>query len=93
MITNKDSLSKLVSTSHGLSEAEARRILDTIFDKIKDDVILDKKVSIAGFGTFYAKQRNKRTTFIPSTGKFTTTLEKSVPAFNPAKEFKNKMLL
>lgn len=81
---NKGDLTKAVATSAGLSNADAGKAVDAVFDSISDAVKGRDRVAIAGFGTFEAKTRKAREGRNPSTGEKIQIEEKTSAAFKPA---------
>ena len=57
---NKGELTKAVAESAGMSQADAGKAVDAVFDTISGAVKSRKQVAIAGFGTFHAKTRGAR---------------------------------
>lgn len=71
-----------------LTKAEATRIVNDVFDIIKEHVAEGKHVRLTGFGTFKARKRAQRMGRNPQTGKAMTIPAKTAPAFIPGKDFK-----
>jgi len=64
---NKGDLIEAVAAELGESKTVATKAVDAVFQAIIEGVSKDKKVSIAGFGTFKEKNRKARTGINPST--------------------------
>ena len=86
---NKGELTKAVATTTGLSQSDAGKAVDAVFESIADAVKERKQVAIAGFGTFAAKTRNARTGRNPATGEEIQIPEKTSAAFKPASALKD----
>ncbi len=86
---NKGELTKAVATASGLSQADAGKAVDAVFDSIADAVKGRDQVAIAGFGTFLAKTRNAREGRNPATGDKINIPEKTSAAFKPASALKD----
>lgn len=86
---NKGELTKAVATASGLSQADAGKAVDAVFDAIADAVKGRDQVAIAGFGTFLAKTRNAREGRNPATGDKINIPEKTSAAFKPASALKD----
>ncbi|MGH1420981.1 MAG: HU family DNA-binding protein [Hyphomonas sp.] len=86
---NKGELTKAVATASGLSQADAGKAVDAVFDSIADAVKGRDQVAIAGFGTFLAKTRNAREGRNPATGDKIKIPEKTSAAFKPASALKD----
>jgi len=85
---NKASLADMVSEKLGGSKAEAERVVDGIFDGIKDALASGEEVSIAGFGIFSVKDRAAREARNPRTGEKIHVPATKVAKFRPAKALK-----
>jgi DNA-binding protein HU-beta len=70
------------------SKAAANRIIDAVFEVIKDEVANGGEVAIANFGTFKAVDRAARVARNVSTGKTINVPAKKSPKFVPGKGFK-----
>ncbi|KJS25914.1 MAG: DNA-binding protein [Hyphomonadaceae bacterium BRH_c29] len=86
---NKGELTKAVAAASGLSQSDAGKAVDAVFDTIADAVKSRKQVAIAGFGTFAPKTRNARTGRNPATGEPIKIPEKTSAAFKPASAMKD----
>lgn len=87
---NKGQLVKRIAEKHGVSEAEAGRIIDTIFSEIKESVKADKSVAIFQFGTFKLQKRAARDGINPKTKeKIKIPASKSM-AFKASKSIKEE---
>ena len=86
---NKGELTKAVAESANLSQAEAGRAVDAVFEAISGAVKKREQVAIAGFGTFSAKTRAAREGRNPATGETIKIAEKTSAAFKPATALKD----
>jgi len=86
---NKGELTKAVATAVGISQAEAGKAVDAVFDTIAATVKGREQVAIAGFGTFVAKTRNAREGRNPATKEVIKIPEKTSVAFKPASVLKD----
>lgn len=86
---NKTDLIKTVAESTGLKQAEASRIVDTLFDTITGSLRKGEQVAVAGFGTFVAKTRAAREGRNPSTGQTIQIPARTAAAFKPAAALKD----
>lgn len=86
---NKGELTKAVADSAGMSQADAGKAVDAVFDSISGAVKSRKQVAIAGFGTFHAKTRGAREGRNPATGETIQIPEKTSGAFKPASALKD----
>ena len=85
---NKGDLTKAVAEGTGLSQADAGRAVDAVFDTISESIKGRESVAIAGFGTFVAKTSKARKGRNPSTGEEIDIPEKTSAAFKPASALK-----
>ncbi|MGC6499333.1 MAG: HU family DNA-binding protein [Henriciella sp.] len=86
---NKGELTKAVAEATSMSQAEAGRAVDAVFDAISGAVKKRDSVAIAGFGTFVAKTRGAREGRNPATGEKIQIAEKTSAAFKPASVLKD----
>lgn len=63
-----DDIVRVVSDAHGLTLANSRRVLDTIFGFIADSVSNGNQVSISKFGAFVPARSKAYTARNPKTG-------------------------
>lgn len=85
---NKGELTRAVAENTGMSQGEAGKAVDAVFDTIAGAVRGRQQVAIAGFGTFIAKTRNARQGRNPATGETIQIAEKTSAAFKPATALK-----
>ena len=57
---NKGGLVTEVSRKTGLSKAEVGRVIDAAIDTVRETVVEGDRVTLADFGTFERKHRNRR---------------------------------
>ena len=86
---NKGELTKAVAHASGLSQSDAGKAVDAVFDTIAGTVKSRQQVAIAGFGTFAAKTRNAREGRNPATKETIHIPEKTSVAFKPASVLKD----
>ncbi len=86
---NKGDLTKAVAKAADLSQADAAKAVDAVFDNIADAIKERQQVAIAGFGTFQAKTRSAREGRNPATGETIQIAEKTSAAFRPATALKD----
>jgi len=90
---NKGGLIAEVSKRTGLSKADAGRAIDASIDVIRDTVIKGERVTLADFGTFERKRRNKRIARNPRKPATPIVVPaRDVPSFSAGKEFREQML-
>lgn len=86
---NKGELTKAVADDTGLSQSDAGKAIDALFETIGGAMKKREQVAIAGFGTFHAKTRNAREGRNPATGEKIQIAEKTSAAFKPASAMKD----
>jgi len=72
----------------GFSKKISESILDDIFQILLKNIISEKKVKIAKFGTFILKKKNERIGRNPKTKEEKIISERNVILFKPSKELK-----
>jgi len=79
-----EEVAKVVNT-----KKEAQAAVDCVFSTITKALNKNDVVTLVGFGTFKAAQRNARKGRNPQTGQEMTIKAKKVPRFVPGKALKN----
>ena len=72
----------------GFSKKISESILDDIFQILLKNIISEKKVKIAKFGTFILRKKNERIGRNPKTKEEKIISERNVILFKPSKELK-----
>ena len=72
----------------GFSKKISENLLDDVFEIILNNIIKNKKVKIAKFGTFSLKKKYQRIGRNPKTGETKIISERNVILFKASKEFK-----
>ena len=72
-----------------VSKKHAEEVVDFVFDSIAECLKRGEEVSIAGFGSFVAKQRKARTARNPRTGAAVQVPAMKVPKFKAGKGLKD----
>ena len=86
---NKTDLRDAIAQHADVSNAQADKAVEAVINAITDAVAKGDKVSIAGFGTFEARQRSARTGRNPQTGETMEIAASKAPAFKAGAAFKN----
>ena len=68
----------------GIPKKDCTRIVDSLFEIIKDDLNKGKAVMISGFGKWSVKAKKKRKGRNPQTGKPLTIVARKVVTFKPS---------
>tara|TARA_S200000501_G_scaffold159591_1_gene150523 strand:+ start:70 stop:360 length:291 start_codon:yes stop_codon:yes gene_type:complete len=86
-LTKKD-LINAVYMQIGYSKKISETLIDDFFEIILDNLITNKKVKIAKFGTFILKKKSARIGRNPKTKEETIINERNVITFKASREFK-----
>lgn len=90
---NKGGLVAEVSKRTGLSKADSARAIDAAIDAIRDTVIKGERVTLADFGTFERKHRNKRVARNPRKPETPIVVPaRDIPSFSAGKQFSDQVL-
>jgi DNA-binding protein HU-beta len=88
---NNADLAERVSAEHGLSKADARKVVDGLFGAIAEAASKGEEVSLNGFGKFKVKDTPAREGRNPSTGATIQIAAAKKLTFTPAKAVKDKL--
>jgi DNA-binding protein HU-beta len=89
---NKGELVDKIAEKANVTKKDADSILTAMLEVILDTVAGGDKVTLVGFGTFEARQRQAREGRNPSTGEPIKIPATKVPAFSAGKQFKDKVV-
>ncbi len=84
----KTELIDQIAEDTGLTKIDASKALDTTINTIIDAVKGSDKVTLTGFGTFMASERNAREGLNPRTGETISIPAAKVPKFVAGKGFR-----
>lgn len=88
---NSSDLADRVAAGHGLTKADAKKIVDGIFAAISDAAAKGDEVSLPGFGKFKVKDSPAREGRNPATGAAMTIAASRKLTFSVAKAVKDKL--
>lgn len=88
---NNGDLADRVATESGLSKADARKVVDGVFNAIAEAASKGEEVSLNGFGKFKVKDTPAREGRNPSTGATIQIAAAKKLTFAPAKAIKDKL--
>jgi DNA-binding protein HU-beta len=88
---NKSELVDAIASKASITKKDADSMLTALIDTIMEAVSTGDKVTLVGFGTFEARQRQAREGRNPSTGQPINIPATTVPAFSAGKSFKEKV--
>jgi len=80
-----------IAQQTGLTKADAERALNAFFDLSKSAIKKERKLPLAGFGTFVVVERKARTGRNPQTGAPIQINASKVVRFRPGKELKGSL--
>lgn len=84
----KADIARIVYQRHGgISNREAARLVEIIFEQIKSTLGEGEKVQIMGFGTFLVRQKRQRRGRNPQTGEEMLIKPRRSVVFRPSKLF------
>ena len=86
-LTKKDIVNSIYMQI-GFSKKISEVLLEDKFEIILKNIIKNKKVKIAKFGTFILRKKNKRIGRNPKTKEIKIISERNVILFKPSREFK-----
>jgi DNA-binding protein HU-beta len=89
---NKGELVDAVASKVSVTKKDTDAIITAIVESIMEAVSSGDRVTLVGFGTFEARDRQAREGRNPQTGKTMTIPATRVPAFSAGKVFKDKVL-
>jgi DNA-binding protein HU-beta len=89
---NKGELVDKIAEKANVTKKDADSILTAMLEVILDTVADGDKVTLVGFGTFEARDRQAREGRNPSTGEPIKIPATKVPAFSAGKQFKDKVV-
>ena len=87
----KASLIDYIAEETGLTKADATRALEAMLDGLTKGLKEEGKVTLVGFGTFYAKKRDARSGRNPQTGEEVKIPARVVPGFKAGNKLKDAL--
>ena len=75
----------------GISKQEASKLVECVFEVIKESLEKGENIKISGFGTFVLKEKKEREGRIPMTGETITIAARKVLSFRPSHSLKASM--
>lgn len=87
---NKRELITLAAKETGVTQRDARKIIDSIIKNMGDAIKNDGAVTLLGFGVFSVKTRPDRNGYNPITGEAIKIAKRKVVKFKPSDSIKSK---
>jgi len=75
----------------GFSKKEAMRVVETIFDIMKETLERGEKIKISGFGNFIVRKKRTRRGRNPQTGGDIEISARKIMTFKPSQVLKNEL--
>ena len=88
---NNNDLADAVAADNGLTKADARKLVDSVFAAIADAAAKGEEVSLSGFGKFKVKESPAREGRNPATGATMQIAASKKLTFAAAKAVKDKL--
>ena len=87
-MTKAHLIGKVAEKATTLSRRDAEKIVNCIFDSIRNSLKRGEKTEIRGFGSFRLRLRSTKAGRNPKTGETVSVPEKRMPFFKAGKEIK-----
>ena len=88
---NRQDLIDLLAKEQGLSKAEAKKVVDIIFQSMTDTLASGDRVEIRGLGSFVVRKYRAYAGRNPKTGEAVKVKRKKLPFFKAGKELKERV--
>ncbi|MCK9275701.1 MAG: integration host factor subunit alpha [Syntrophales bacterium] len=75
----------------GFSKKDSARIVESVFDIIKENLAQGEKIKISGFGNFVVNEKRARKGRNPQTGQTITISERKVLTFKASQVLRNAL--
>ena len=89
-VTRSDFAARL-REKFGLTTADAYKMVDIVFDEIRDSLANGEEVKFAGFGSFKILTKAQRMGRNPKTGEAAVISARRVASFRPSNEFRQRV--
>jgi len=85
---NKMELISAVATKADLTQKDATKAVNVVFETIAAELAKEEKIQLIGFGTFEVRERAERTGRNPQTGEIMQIPASKIASFKAGKELK-----
>lgn len=85
---NKSDLIRKLANDHGLPVVLVQKVINDLFETIKEDVLAGNTTMVSGFGKFFQKSGREKRRLDPRSGKVIVLPARTYPAFDPSVGFK-----
>ncbi|MBM6549773.1 integration host factor subunit alpha [Marinomonas ostreistagni] len=89
-LTKADIAENLVD-SLGLSKKDAKDLVESFFDTVRESLVEREQVKLSGFGNFEVREKSQRPGRNPKTGEEIPITARSVVTFKPGQKLKTKV--
>ncbi len=89
-ITRSD-LANRLRERFGLTTADSYKLVDIVFEEIRESLINGEEVKFAGFGSFKILTKSERMGRNPKTGAPAIISARKVASFRPSSEFRKRV--
>jgi integration host factor subunit alpha len=89
-LTKADMAEKLFEEL-GLNKREAKELVESLFDEIRDSLEHDEQVKLSGFGNFDLRDKSERPGRNPKTGEEIPISARRVVTFKPGQKLKARV--
>lgn len=87
----KADIVELIHEKLGLTKKDIAKVVDELFNEVRDQILAKNNVKISGFGNFEVKKRGRRIGRNPKTGIETVIEPRTVVVFRPSQIFKDEV--
>ncbi len=87
----KADIVELIHENLGLTKKDIAKVVDELFNEVRDQILNKNNVKISGFGNFEVKKRGRRIGRNPKTGVETVIEPRTVVVFRPSQIFKDEV--
>jgi nucleoid DNA-binding protein len=87
----KRKIVQTIAEELGLTQVQAKQIVQKTFDSIVNTLIEDGRVELRNFGVFEVRWRKPRTARNPRTGEKVMVPERSIVAFQPGQAMEQRV--
>ncbi len=87
----KADIIQIVHNQLGFSKRDSARIVESVFDIMKDTLARGEKIKISGFGNFVVNEKRPRKGRNPQTGETIEISRRRVLTFKPSQVLRNSL--
>ncbi|CUB05921.1 integration host factor subunit alpha [Marinomonas fungiae] len=89
-LTKADIAENLVD-SLGMSKKDAKDLVESFFDTVRETLVEREQVKLSGFGNFEVREKSQRPGRNPKTGEEIPITARTVVTFKPGQKLKSKV--